>query len=170
MINHLESRRCDTSLYKGLSITQTTATFPLWNLSGQLVGFQQYTPHAPKQAQKPSEARYWTIFNQKNCQTAFGLDVLISKHTPLYLVEGIFDACPLHSLGENCLAVLSNNPKHLKDWIKSLGYYTIALCEGDKAGRMLAKIADEAIYLPEGKDVGDLSYKEINEILTSVQF
>lgn len=165
MLEHLESRRCDTSLYSGLAVTEDTATFPLWNLTGQLVGFQQYRPNAPKQTKKPSDARYWTIFNQKNCQTAFGLDLLHSKHQPLYLVEGIFDACPLHSLGENCLATLSNNPKHLKNWINSLGYYTIALCEGDKAGRMLANIADEAIYLPDGKDVGDLNYNEIRRLL-----
>jgi len=165
MIEHLESRRCDTSLYKGLALTPTTATFPLWNLSGQLVGFQQYTPNAPKQAKKPSEGRYWTIFNQKNCQTAFGLDVLGSKSKPLYLVEGAFDACPLHNLEENCLATLSNNPQHLKMWLRSLGYYTIALCEGDKAGRMLSKVADEAIYLPDGKDIGDLTYKQIKEII-----
>lgn len=54
---------------------------------------------------------------------------------------------------------------HLKSWINSLGYHTIALCEGDKAGKMLAKIADEAIYLPDKKDVGDLSYEEIRRYL-----
>ena len=165
MLDHLESRRCDTSLYSGLAVTEETATFPLWDLSGRMVGFQQYRPNAPKQSKIPSEAKYWTIFNQKNCQTAFGVDLLHSKATPLYLVEGIFDACPLHTLGENCLALLANNPKHLKSWLSSLGYYTIALCDGDVAGRKLASVANEAIFLPEGRDVGDLTYKEIKEIL-----
>ena len=171
IVAHLESRRLNTSLYSGvwLSEEQEVATFGMWNLSGQLVGFQQYKPLEDKtRKSKPSDMRYFTIAGKGGVGSkllAFGVELLDTTQNNLFIVEGIFDAAPLHNRGVNALAVMTNNPVHLKSWLNSLGYNIIALCEGDKAGRKLAKFADEAIYLPTGKDPADMSDEWFDNIV-----
>jgi DNA primase len=124
-------------------------------LAGQLVGYQTYKPAAPKQHKNPRECRYFTYTNQK--VTAYGLEYLSKDNGDVvFLVEGVFDACLLHELGYNALAVLSCDPKHLKEWLALLPYYKVALCDGDDAGRKLAKYADYALDCPLGKDPSDL--------------
>lgn len=161
LLLHLMARRCSFYRYQGVSldVDNCTATFPLWNLSGQMVGFQQYKPLAPKTGNKPSENKYFTYVtkvNGKAQQAVFGLDLLNVRKPYCFIVEGIFDASPLHRLNENALAVLTSNPKHLK-FLSLLPYTLIALCEGDAAGKKLGKYANKVIYLPEGKDPGDMS-------------
>lgn len=161
--SHLLQRRLVPSLYRGLAIddAEGVVVFPLWNLSGQMVGFQQYRPDADKAgSRRPSLNRYFTYLSKQvgsPAVTAFGLDLLGRYESRvLYVVEGVFDAAPLHKAGLNAIATLSNNPRHLKRWIASLGYHTVALCEGDAAGAKLAAVANEAIWLPEGLDPGDM--------------
>ena len=48
MLTRLLKRRCNVSLHRPvLDSEEQVATFYLWNLSGQLVGYQQYRPTAP---------------------------------------------------------------------------------------------------------------------------
>lgn len=168
---HLEGRRLNKSLYSGvwLSEDRKVATFGLWNLSGQLIGFQQYKPLEDKTRKpKPSDMRYFTIAGKEGGGSkllAFGIELLDTTQNNLFIVEGIFDVAPLHNRGVNALAVMTNNPVHLKSWLNSLGYNIIALCKGDKAGRKLAKFADEAIYLPTGKDLADMSDEWFDNIV-----
>lgn len=45
LLTHLLMRRCNVSLHQPvLDSKEQVATFYLWNLSGQLVGYQQYRP------------------------------------------------------------------------------------------------------------------------------
>ena len=50
MLQHLKDRHLDINRYEGLYINeeQKLCTFLLYNLSGQIVGFQQYRKDAPK--------------------------------------------------------------------------------------------------------------------------
>lgn len=160
---HLESRRMTTKLYSGLWLNEeeSTVTFGLWNLSGSLIGFQQYKYLASKERCKnPSNMKYFTIAGKTGKHSkllSFGVELLDSSQKVLFLAEGIFDVVPLHNRKVNALATLTNNPKHLASWLRTLGYYLVALCEGDKAGRKLASVADEVVYLSENKDPADMN-------------
>lgn len=41
-------------------------TFPLWNLSGQLVGYQQYNWKSTKDKRNKTDGRYWTYTTAKS--------------------------------------------------------------------------------------------------------
>ena len=164
---HLRNRYFDYSRYSGIYIDEvnTSVVLPLWNLSGQMVGYQQYSPLNPKtHIDNPREAKYFTWVTKpaasKNAELAvWGLETL-DYTRPLYLTEGVFDACRLHWNGFPAIAALSNNPEHLRSWFSLLPMRIISCVQGDTAGKELAKYGDEAIYLPAGKDVGDLTEEE----------
>jgi hypothetical protein len=162
LVEHLSERRLTPELYSNVQLDEASkvATFPLWNLSGQMVGFQQYRPEAPKTGlEKRNEQRYFTIlskgFGRTSALSCFGVDLLNPSSRVIFLAEGIFDVSPLHQKGANALAVLANNPKPLKGWLRSLGYHLVSLCEGDKAGLKLASLAHESVFLPDGQDPAD---------------
>ena len=171
LLTHLKERYVNTDLYKNLVVSEEefTATFMLWNLSGQLVGYQQYKPFRVKTSKElnPRELRYFTYVtkydNKNQMTTAFGLDLLDYNKKYVFVCEGVFDAVRLHNLGLNALALLSCNPKQLKSWLWSFGFVVVPVCEGDDAGKKLAKLANtkEVVFLPENKDLGDLSNEEV---------
>ena len=158
MHRHLTNRHLKPALYKGIVIDTDVVTFPLWNLSGQRVGYQQYRPNGSKQYRKnPKEGRYFTYISKDNPITAWGLDLLNPKDKTIYLTEGIFSACRFHNHGYNALATLGNDPKHLKHWLKCLGYNLVAICDGDKAGKKLAKYGHKSIQLRNGEYIDEMS-------------
>ncbi len=171
LLKHLTSRHVNVELYKGLTISEDdfSATFFLWNLSGQLVGYQQYRPERPKMDHtlNPRELRYFTYATKCDVNTqkhaVFGIDLLNPKQKTLFVVEGVFDAVRLHNLGLNALAVLACNPKQMKSWLGTLGYTIIPVCEGDAAGQKLKSLAntDNVEYLDDGFDLGDMTDEEI---------
>ncbi len=176
MYNYLQSRRLNPYTYQGMTVDHfsQTVTFPLWNLSGEMVGFQAHKPLAQGfQRGDPSDARYHTIIPTKSKRvTAFGVELLDPKQEVLFIAEGIFDVAPLHARKVNALAVLCNNPKHLHRWLRSLGYTVVALVEGDRAGQRIAKLAHKAEFLPEGKDPADMPdswFDELVEKYTGVE-
>lgn len=84
--------------------------------------------------------------------TAYGLEFLNYDDPLLFVVEGVFDAVRFHNMGLNCLAVLSCDPKHLKEWLRLLPFYKVAVCDGDKAGLKLAEYGDHSFQCKEGND------------------
>jgi hypothetical protein len=165
MLAHLSGRCLDPSKYSGVAVDVDSVTFPLWNLSGQMVGYQVYKPNAEKNHQlAPRDQRYFTYVTRAGGKepalAVWGIET-VSSNKPLYLVEGVFDACKLHNLGLSAVAVLSCDPKHLKSWLATLPQKKVAVCEGDAAGRKLAKFGNSAVFLPEGKDVGSLNDEEL---------
>ena len=158
-------RDLDIEKYSGVYHWGDKYHFPLWNLSGEMVGYQVYTPTATKVRKKnPRDMRYFTYL-PKYAMTAWGLELLNPHQKYLLVVEGIFDAIKLHNLGVNCLAVLGSDSIHLKSWLHTLNHVIVPVCEGDKAGRRLAKLAttDLIEQLPEGVDVGNMSRVEVHE-------
>lgn len=158
------------------------ATFFLYNLSGKIVGYQQYRPDADKKKKNdPKEGRYYTYITDegesapkkaKKHIALYGVDTInrvnfsFRKGKPLFIVEGIFDAAALHYHGYPAVAVLQNDPKNLKSFFAALNVPTIALCDGDEAGNKLAKIADTSYTLPKDRDVASLNEEDSNRFMT----
>jgi len=140
-------------------------TFPLWTMYGQLVGYQQYDWRAGKEKSNDCKGRYCT-YRRKDSLTAWGLEYLSMTEVPkLYVCEGVFDAVSVMNAGKACVATLSNNPKQLKRWLASFPCKTVALCEGDKAGKMLVNCCDEAVYLPTGHDANSMDVNDLVNLL-----
>lgn len=140
-------------------------TFPLWSCTGQLLGYQKYDWRADKLKNNDGHGRYYT-YRRKDWLTFWGLGLInLNSNKPLYLVEGVWDAISVNNAGYDCIAVLSNNPQQLKNLLRCLPRKVIAICEGDKAGKMLSRVADGAVYLKEGVDPNDMSKEGICELL-----
>jgi hypothetical protein len=164
MREHLLSRWFDPDRYSGVWIEEgVSATFAMWNFSGQMVGYQKYEPGAPRLHNNGEHTRYHTWFGE-NKVGVWGLESVDWRGGDLFLVEGVFDSCRLSWHGLQSIAVLSNDPKHLRNWISVLPHKLIAVCDGDSAGKKLAKYGNEVIYLPEKEDVGLLSDEQFNLI------
>lgn len=160
---HLEDRSLNTELYN-CSWDDETASFLLFNLSGQVVGYQQYRPHAPKSfPNNPKLGRYYTY--AKNKTAVWGLETFYFRNDVLFLTEGIFDACKLHNLGLPAIAVLSNDPKSLKSWLFALPRTVVAVCDNDAAGKKLAKLGQLVVVPPDGKDLGDMTNLQVKQLV-----
>ena len=142
-----------------------TATFPLYNLSGQLAGFQQYKPLEDKLLNNhPRDCRYFTYLN-RNMQAFWGAEVFSASNT-LFLTEGIFDACRLTKRGVSAIAVLSNNPKPLLNFLTSLDRPVVAVCDNGAAGKKLAKYGTTSVTVPEEYgDLGDAPEEYVTYLL-----
>lgn len=164
---HLINRGLKPSFYSKVYIDyrREVVTFPLWSCTGQLLGYQKYDWRENKLRNNDRQGRYYT-YRRKDWLTFWGLDCIdLTSKEPLYVVEGVWDAVSVLNAGYRCIAVLSNNPQQLKNLLKCLPCKTVALCEGDKAGRMLSRVCDTAIYLQEMKDCNDMTEKEIKLML-----
>ena len=172
---HLKSRHLNVELYSSVHVCEEEQSvfFPLWNLFGQMVGYQQVKPFAPKNDSSllPKEQRYFTWVSKSDSKhpllTAFGLELLNPKQKVVFVCEGVFDACRLHNLGVNALALLSCDPKPLKSWLWSMGYEVVPVCEGDKAGLKMAKLSSHGRveFLPQGVDLGDMEESQVVEMV-----
>lgn len=160
----LRERHLDPTKYH-VSWDEEVATFSLFNLSGQMVGYQNYRWNSNKKKNNdPRESRYYT-WMEKDKLAVWGLETFYYRNDLLFLTEGVFDAVRLHNLGLPAIAVLSNNPKKLRGWLRTLNRHVVAICDGDKAGRQLAKLGDEAVILNDDEDLGDLSEKKVKKVV-----
>jgi hypothetical protein len=151
-----------------VSFDDETAAFLLFNLSGQLVGYQQYRPFADKKKHNdPKEGRYFTY--AKNNLAVWGLETFHYRDDVLFLTEGVFDACKLHALNLPAVAVLANDPKMLRPWLFALTRFGVAVCDNDSAGMELAKCANLALTCTTGKDLGDMTLAEVREFLKQIK-
>jgi len=145
-------------------MTDEVAVFYLWNLSGQMVGYQQYRPLGDKeQCNDPEVGKYYTY--AKDSIAVFGLETYFYRNDILFLTEGVFDAVKLHALGLPAFAVLSNNPKKIQSWLYALPRYIVAVCDNDAAGKKLAKCGNMSITCDGGKDLGSLSLEEAKSLI-----
>lgn len=163
---HLRSRHLDLELHRpALDEAEGVATFFLWNLSGQLVGYQQYRPGADKQKKNhPREGRYFT-FRKAPTVAVWGVESLDLTPGVVFVTEGVFDAARLTALGVSALAVLSNDPTtDVKNFLGCLGRRVVAVCDNDAAGRRLAKLGDVAVFT-DGKDLGESSEEFVQNLV-----
>lgn len=167
IIIHLKKRGIDPEKTKVIIDEETEDTyFYLYNLSGQLVGYQKYNPNYPKiNTNNPKLAKYFT-HSTENMISVWGLESLNLNDEFIFLVEGIFDAARIQESGYPALALLCNNPdKSLKSWLKTLPQKKIVIYDNDEAGKKLIKVGDFAYTVPVGKDVNDLNPEEAKEFL-----
>jgi len=160
VLQHLESRYLNTNLHRvWVDEAQGVATFPLWNLSGQLVGYQQYRPSANKKKDNhPKMSRYFT--HRKNKVVGvWGLESWSLSNT-LFVTEGIFDAARITYTGSfSAIALLSYDVSATtKAWLWSVRRTrkVVAICDNDSSGRRLAKYGHVA-HIVESGDLGDAS-------------
>jgi hypothetical protein len=165
VVNHLASRLCPVDVCH-VWLSEDTATFPLWNLSRQLVGYQQYRPGVPKEAKNdPREGRYFTRL-ERDRVGVWGLESWKYSDT-LFLCEGIFDACKITWLGYSAIAVFSTevNPT-TANWLSVVRQHrrVVAMCDSDPVGLRLAKYAHEHVHVKPWHDVGEAPLELVDQL------
>ena len=163
---HLKDRHLNLELHRPMvDEVERVATFFLYNLSGQLVGYQQYRPEGEKKPQNnPKQGKYFTYRKQPTL-AVWGVESLHLSPEVVFVTEGVFDACRLTERGYSALAVLSNNTGwDLKNWLGMLNRKVVAVCDNDDAGRKLAKFGDVAVFC-EDHDLGDSTDEFVNTLL-----
>ncbi len=166
VLEHLKGRHLDLNLHNPMiDEVERVATFYLYNLTGQIVGYQQYRPDAGKTKNNhPKEARYFT-FRKQPTLALWGMESFYLTPHVLFLTEGAFDAARLTERGYSALATLSNDPSpDLKNWLRMLNRKVVAVCDNDKAGLKLAKFGDVAVFT-EGKDLGEADDEYVTNLL-----
>ncbi len=166
VVDHLKDRHVDLNLHRPVVDEEArVATFYLYNLSTQLVGYQQYRPEGEKKPQNnPKEGKYFTYRKQPTL-AVFGVESLHLSPNVVFLTEGVFDACRLTERGYSALAALSNNPtQDLRNFLTCLNRRVVAVCDNDVAGRRLAKFGDVAVFT-EDHDLGDSTDGYVTSLL-----
>lgn len=158
---HLKDRFLDINIHKPLLDKDLNiATFYCWNLSGELLGYQQYNPNGDRKIFNSKEGgRYYTYRNKHYPTVIFwGVESLSLNTGPIFLTEGIFDAARMTNRGQSALAAMTNNPpKDYKNWLLCLNRPIVAICDNDTAGKRLAKFGHFSETVPDGKDLGESS-------------
>jgi hypothetical protein len=164
---HLLSRHLDLELHRpAIDEVEGVATLYMWNLSGQLVGYQQYRPSGDKKPNNnPREGKYFT-FRKLPTVGVWGVESLHLTPHVVFVCEGLFDAARLTSRGVSAVAVFTNDPgKDVMNWLRMLGRKVVVVCDGDKAGGKLAKYGDTSLCLLGGKDLGECSDDYVDMLL-----
>lgn len=168
--SHLFSRFLDTSIHRTIiDEEENVATFFLYNLSGKIVGYHQYRPLGEKIIfNHPKLGKYYTYRNRHQPTVAlFGMESYDFTSNILFIVEGVFDAARLTSRGISCVATCCNNPpKDYINFFSCLSRKTVVICDGDAAGRKLAKFGNDYEIVPEEyKDLGDAPEDYVNFLI-----
>lgn len=144
----------------------SVVTFFLYNLSGRIVGYQQYRPDSmQKKTNDPKDARYYT-YSPAMTDVMFGLEALRHKNTqPLYVVEGVFKAANLTRLGYDSIAVLTSDPKRMRPFFRILKATRpiIGIGDNDPAGKKLVKRVGRGDCSPI--DLDEMSDNDIVEFV-----
>lgn len=171
--DHLKERGIDPEQTRVIIDGDDTYFF-LYNLSGQMVGYQKYNPKYQKTGQSnlsdPRMAKYFTWVSDEDKFkkiAVWGLEsVDLMRDKFIFITEGIFDCARVHQSGYPGIAVLCNNPSDsLKGWLNTLPQKKIVIYDNDVAGKKLIKVSDHAFTVPTGKDLNDLSPEEAKSFL-----
>jgi hypothetical protein len=166
ILEHLKDRHVDVDLHRPvIDEVNRVSVFYLYNLSGAIIGYQQYRPDRDKvRNNHPTEARYFTYRKQPTL-AVFGVETLHLTPNVVFLTEGVFDACRLTERGYSALAALSNDPaRDLSNWLSMLNRKVVAVCDNDNAGRRLAKFGDVSVFTND-KDLGEESDDYVTNLL-----
>lgn len=167
MLEHLHSRHLDTKLHTvWVDNDDLVASFPLWNLSGQMIGYHQYRPDKTKELpNNPKEGRYFT--KRKDGRVGlWGMESWSLTDT-LFVTEGVFDAARLTQRGASALAVLSSDASRAtKRWLWCVRRVrrVVAVCDNDAAGEWLRELGHDSV-VAEGKDLGESSDEFVQYLL-----
>lgn len=170
MTEHLRGRGIDPNKTRVIIDEETgDSFFFLYNLSGEMVGYQKYNPNYEKINKVPQLAKYFTWVTDEGRGkklAVWGLESLEMTHEYVFIVEGIFDAARIQEAGHPAIAVLCNDPSDsLTEWLFTLPQKKIVIYDNDKAGRKLRRVGDFSYTVPTGKDVNDLTPEEAKSFL-----
>jgi hypothetical protein len=184
MLQHMQDRHVDLDLHTvWLDEAERVATYPLWNLSGQLSGYQSYRPDADKVQKNNETGRYYTYRGKKvapdrlerpNKNRAVSVACMESWYltNTLFVTEGYFDAVRFTELGVSAVALLSNDPSvDLQNWLYFVRQerLVVSVCDPGKAGLKLAKVGHHAhvVNLPNDPDgdLGDASHEYVMQLV-----
>lgn len=168
VLENLKSRQFDLALHTAwIDEVNIVATFPLWNLSGKMVGYQQYRPNKDKHRDNdPKMSRYYT-YKKERALAVWGMESWYLTNT-LYITEGVFDAARLTAKGVSAIATLSNDlDDTTREWlyIVKATRRVVTICDNDAAGRKLAKFGHNSHTVELYKDLGEADDKYINDLL-----
>lgn len=169
---HLESRHVDLTLHSPLlEEKEVWAYFFLYNLSGQLTGYQKYNPNGDKKVfNDPKFGRYYTYGSLPTVRM-FGMETLHLTPKVVFLTEGVFDACRLTQRGVSCLASLCNNPpKDYKNFLQLLNRKVVVVRDHGTPGAKLAKFGDYVELPPEGEDLGSAPDEYVDSLLDKYSY
>lgn len=171
MRDHLVSRHMDLNVHRAL-LSPEVATILMYNLSGQVVGYQRYNPSFPSafpgdgRQDNLRDRRYYNYVT-KGQIGLFGLETFNLDVPCVFITEGIFDACRLTSKGACAFAMLTNNPStSMRNFLDSLGKPVIAICDDDQAGVKLRKCGHYYETVKGAKDLGECSDEFVEFLLS----
>jgi hypothetical protein len=164
---HLKERHLNLELHRPiLDLELNIATFLFYNLSEQLVGYQQYNPNGNKKIFNSKLDGYYYTYRKQPTIAIWGLESYYISDGPIFITEGIFDAARLTINNQTAFGVCSNNPpKDYKNWFGCLSRPAIAICDNDSAGRELAKFGDYYEIVPDEKDLGESSESYVRYLI-----
>lgn len=177
LIKHLKERGIDPEMTRVIIDEELGDTyFFLYNLTGQMVGYQKYNPSYPKKGQNktvdPKLVKYfcWVGDEDVNKKIAvWGLESYTFTDRYLFITEGIFDIARAHQAGYPGIAVLCNDPNpQLRYWLETLPQIKIVIYDNDRAGEKLKKLGDYCYSIENGKDLNDLSPEEAKVFLDDI--
>ena len=170
MRKHLISRHVDLELHNP-SLTDRVATFLMYNLSGEVVGYQRYTPSFPSASPRDGrqsnvrDRRYYNYVSSGKIGS-FGVETFNLNVPCVFITEGVFDACRLTRRGLCAIAMLTNNPSSsMKNFLKLLGKPIVAVCDDDKAGMKLRNSGHYFETVQDGKDLGECSEEFVDYLV-----
>jgi hypothetical protein len=168
LIDHLHSRYFDTSFHKfWKDDIDLVVTFPLYNLSSDLTGYQSYRPLKNKIKNNDHlESRYFTYRNKDDIGV-WGLESWNLSNV-LFVTEGIFDACRLTYFKYSAIALLSNNPNvSTKRWIWTIRAFrpVVTICDSGTGGKKLANLGHNTYTMSTG-DLGSATQDQVRDIIT----
>jgi len=170
LAQHLRDRGLMLEMYSDVFVSETdgVATFLLWNLSGQLVGYQVYNPNGTKKEKTNlKNMKYRTQVGGSFHQPVWGLCSIRPETKVVFLVEGVFDAAKLHVAGFAALAIFSSaGSKQLTQFLNLLPYRLISILDNDDSSKSFSSFSDVVLVTPSPyKDVGEMPIEELKNFL-----
>jgi hypothetical protein len=179
---HLRDRGVDPDKIRVITDKDSNrAIFLLYNLSGKLVGYQQYNPNQPKNHFKGEAGKdvvkYYTYVSKQPGRreseiSVWGLEnINLDTDREIWVTEGIFDAVKLVNAGLPAIAALTSTPSpQLKQWFAITGKKIIVILDGDDAGSKLNSIATIAYKTPKPyKDLGEMKQDDVNQFVKDIR-
>lgn len=165
MRSHLEGRGLQLERYPTVSYDEEVCTFPIYTLTKKLIGYQKYRPQASKTRKNDEKyGRYHTHF-APGYAGFWGTESLEYGKSILFLTEGIFKAVRLHRFNLPAVALLGNDPSHLKNHLALTRRKLVAICDFGEAGTKLAKMGHYSFVCPDGLNLDDMSDRQAFEFL-----